>query len=267
MSTILDRILDTKRDEVAALRAPRNAMADLRSRCDDMPPTRGFTQTLAQAAGTALIAEVKKASPSKGLIRPDFDPVAIASAYRDGGAHCLSILTDKNYFQGDLAFLADIRAAVPMPLLRKDFLIDTAQVWEARAAGADAVLLIVAALPSPAQLAEMRHLAELLGMDALVEVHDEAELEIAVQSGATLIGVNNRDLHTFDVRLETSERLIPQFPAGSIAVAESGIFTNDDVRRLADVGAKAVLVGESLMRQSNTADAVRKLLSGTDDAK
>lgn len=260
MSTVLDRILATKRDEVETLRSGRNAMANLRAQCEDLPPTRGFAQALASARGTALIAEVKKASPSKGLIRPDFNPVQIASDYQTGGARCLSVLTDTPYFQGDLSYLGAIRETVATPLMRKDFLIDTAQVWEARAAGADAILLIVAAIPSPARLAEMRHLAELLGMDALVEVHNENELEIAVESGATLIGVNNRDLHTFEVRLETSERLIPQFPEGTIAVAESGIFTHDDVRRLADAGAKAVLVGESLMRQDNIVDAIRNLM-------
>lgn len=263
MSTVLDRILATKQDEVAQLRSGRNALGELRDRCADLPPTRGFAKRLAQADGTALIAEVKKASPSKGLIRPDFDPVAIADSYHHGGAHCLSILTDQTYFQGNLDFLATIRERVPLPLLRKDFLIDTAQVWEARAAGADAILLIVAAIPSPARLAEMRHLAELLGMDALVEVHDEAELEIALESGATLVGVNNRDLHTFQVKLETSEHLIPKFPAGTLAVAESGIFTQTDVKRLATAGAKAVLVGESLMRQADLAQAVQNLMNGT----
>lgn len=261
MSTILDRILDTKRAEIDALRAPRAALADLRRRCDDAPPTRGFADALRAAApDVALIAEVKKASPSKGVIRPDFDPVAIARAYHAGGARCLSVLTDRDYFQGDLAYLQAIRDAVPIPLLRKDFLIDSAQIWEARAAGADAVLLIVAALPSPARLAEMRHLAEQLGMDALVEVHDDAELDVALESGATLIGVNNRDLHTFDVRLETFERLAPTFPEHVVAVAESGIFTHDDVRRMGAAGARAVLVGESLMRQDDVAAATRALL-------
>lgn len=263
MSTILHRILETKRQEATALRSVRGALADLRARCDDLPPTRGFARTLANAPGTALIAEVKKASPSKGVIRPDFDPVRIAEAYRDGGADCLSVLTDRTYFQGDIAYLGAIRTAVPMPLLRKDFLIDTAQVWEARAAGADAILLIVAAIPSAARLAEMRHLAESLGMDALVEVHDAAEVEIAIESGATVIGVNHRDLRTFEVRLETFEELAPAFPAGSLAVAESGIHTPADVDRLAAAGAKAILVGESLMRQPDLAAAARTLMHRT----
>lgn len=261
MSTILDRILETKRDEVAVLRAGRRKMASLRDACADLPPTRGFAAALRAAApDTALIAEVKKASPSKGVIRPDFDPVAIARAYHAGGAHCLSVLTDQTYFQGSLDFLGAIRDTVPMPLLRKDFLIDTAQVWEARAAGADAILLIVAAIPSPARLAEMRHLAESLGMDALVEVHDADELAVAAESGATLIGVNNRDLHTFDVRLETFERLAPHFPPDTVAVAESGIFTFEDVARMGAAGARAVLVGEALMRQEDVAAATRSLL-------
>jgi indole-3-glycerol phosphate synthase len=203
---------------------------------------------------------VKKSSPSKGVIRADFDPVAIARAYSAGGAACLSVLTDETYFQGSLAYLGAIRDAVPLPLLRKDFLVDVAQVYEARLEGADAILLIVAAVPSPARLAELRHVAETLGMDALVEVHDAAELEVAKESGATLIGVNNRDLRTFEVRLETFEALAPQFPAGAVAVAESGIFTHDDVVRMGRAGAHAVLVGESLMRETDIEAATRRLL-------
>jgi indole-3-glycerol phosphate synthase len=285
--TILDTILDTKQEEVAALRS-RQKMADLIAACADLPPTRGFKASLtpnpspkpgkgeldnnsplSQAwergaggvrANIALIAEVKKASPSKGIIREDFDPVAIARAYQQGGVSCLSVLTDERYFQGSLTYLAAIREAVPMPLLRKDFLIDTAQVYEARLAGADAILLIVAAIPSPARLAEMRHVAESLGMDALVEVHDASELDAAAESGATLIGVNNRDLRTFEVRLETFEALRPSFPAGAVAVAESGIHTREDARRLHAAGADALLVGESLMRAADIASATRTLL-------
>jgi indole-3-glycerol phosphate synthase len=258
--TILESILATKREEVAALRA-RSRMADLIAACVDVPPTRGFGSALVGAGGTALIAEVKKASPSKGVIRADFDPVNVARAYHAGGATCLSVLTDEAYFQGSLSYLGQIRAAVPLPLLRKDFIIDPAQIYEARIAGADAILLIVAAVPSAARLAELRHVAQLLGMDTLVEVHDARELETAVESGATLLGVNNRDLKTFDVRLELAEELIPRFPAGSVGVAESGIFTPADVRRMADAGARAVLVGESLMRQPDIADATRRLLA------
>lgn len=257
MSTILDTILATKRDEVSALKTAYKP-AELAGRCADLPPTRGFKSAL--LPGMSLIAEVKKASPSKGLIRPDFDPVTIARAYEAGGAHCLSVLTDVNYFQGSLDYLGQIREAVALPLLRKDFLIDPLQVYEARLAGADAILLIVAAIPAPARLAELRHVAESLGMDALVEVHDEREVELAVESGATLIGVNNRDLKTFEVHLETFERLAPLFPKNAVAVAESGIFTPADVRRMGAVGAHAVLVGESLMRQEDVKLATEKLL-------
>ena len=258
MSDILGEILATKRDEVAILKA-KNTPAKLLDRCAELPPTRGFRVAL--TAPVALIAEVKKASPSKGVIRPDFDPVATARAYFAGGARCLSVLTDERYFQGSLGYLAAIREAVPLPLLRKDFLIDPLQVYEARLAGADAILLIVAALPSPARLAELRHAAESVGMDALVEVHDEAELALAVESGATLLGVNNRDLKTFTVQLETFERLAPLFPKNAVAVAESGIFTPADVARMGAAGAHAVLVGESLMRQPDIEAAARALLA------
>ncbi len=273
MSDILEKILATKRDEVAALKAA-HAPAELMTHCADLPPTRGFQKALLPPAprvpsgcrepreeGVRLIAEVKKASPSKGLIRPDFDPVAIAKAYFAGGASCLSVLTDAPYFQGSLSYLAAIRDAVPLPLLRKDFLIDPLQIYEARLAGADAILLIVAAIPSPARLAEMRHVAESLGMDALVEVHDEAELALAIESGATLLGVNNRDLKTFTVQLETFERLAPLFPQNAVAVAESGIFTAADVARMGTAGAHAVLVGESLMRQPDVETATKALLA------
>jgi indole-3-glycerol phosphate synthase len=266
--TILDRILATKRVEIAAL-LKREKRDDLIARCADMPPTRGFRAALspsvAATAGSGsrprLIAEVKKASPSKGVIREDFDPVAIARSYEEGGASCLSVLTDEQYFQGHLSYLGLIREAVSIPLLRKDFLIDPAQIYEARLAGADAILLIVSAIPSPARLAEMRGVAERLGMDTLVEVHDEDELAIAVESGATLIGVNNRDLKTFQVDLAIFERLAPHFPPGTTAVAESGIFTPADVARVGRAGANAVLVGESLMRENDVTAATRRLLA------
>jgi len=204
---------------------------------------------------------VKKASPSKGVIRADFDPAAIARAYHAGGAACLSVLTDETYFQGSLDYLGQIRAAVPLPLLRKDFVIDVAQIYQARIAGADAVLVIVAAVPSPARIAEFVHIAGALGMDALVEVHDARELALASEAGARLIGVNNRDLSTFDVRLETSEELLPLLPTGALGVAESGIFTNADVQRMSAAGARAVLVGESLMREPDVEAATRRLLT------
>ena len=264
MSDILETILATKREEVSELKQRKGQ--EYIAACQDLPPTRGFQTSLSLAcegrgaSDVALIAEIKKASPSKGLIRPHFDPVAIAQAYHAGGASCLSILTDETYFQGSLSYLQAIREVVPLPLLRKDFILDPLQLYQARAAGADAILLIVAAIPSPARLAELRHVAESLGMDALVEVHDEAELALAVESGARLIGVNNRNLKTFQVTLETFERLAPLFPEGTTAVAESGIFTHADVVRMGSAGARAVLVGESLMRQDDVEAATRSLL-------
>ena len=262
MTTILDRINDTKRAEIAALKAASRSGTgrELAERCADLPPTRPFARALTPPV--RLIAEVKRASPSKGVIRVDFDPVAIAKAYERGGAACLSVLTDETYFGGHLSYLAAIRAAVSLPLLRKDFVLDPVQIYEARLAGADAVLLIAASVPSPARLAELRHVAESLGMDALVEIHTQAELALAVESGATLVGVNNRDLHTFDVSLSVSARLIPLLPTGTVAVCESGIFTQDDVETARTHGAAAVLVGESLMRQTDVEAATRTLLGG-----
>lgn len=261
--TILDTILQTKHEEVEALLS-RTSRAALAAQCRDLPPTRGFKAALASLSRAdrrfQLIAEVKKASPSKGLIRPDFDPVAIARAYHAAGAACLSVLTDEKYFQGQLGYLAEIREVVPLPLLRKDFIIDAAQIYEARIAGADAVLLIVSAIPAVAHLAQMREIAESVGLDALVEVHNAEERDIAVASGATLIGVNNRDLHTFKVSLEIAEALIPTFPAGTVSVAESGIFTHEEAERMSFAGADAVLVGESLMRQDDVSAATRRLL-------
>jgi indole-3-glycerol phosphate synthase len=265
--TILDTILATKEEEVARLLS-RTSHAELAAQCADLSPTRGFKAALAPGVGRersfALIAEVKKASPSKGLIRADFDPVAIAQAYHVGGAACLSVLTDVKYFQGQLDYLGAIREAVPLPLLRKDFIIDTAQIYEARLAGADAVLLIVSAIPSSGRLAELQQAARSVGLDVLVEIHDADEREIAVASGATLIGVNNRNLHTFEVTLEIAETLIPTFPQGTVAVAESGIFTHSDAERMASAGAHAVLVGESLMRQEDVAAATRRLLGASE---
>lgn len=285
--TILDRINETKREEIATLKARYRSgtSRELAEQCADLPPTRGFKRVISGqwAVGSAsrptdesgvvsslatdhyslttkLIAEVKKASPSKGVIRTNFDPVAIAQAYERGGASCLSVLTDETYFQGSLSYLAMIREAVSLPLLRKDFILDPIQIYEARLAGADAVLLIVASVPSAARLAELRHVAESLGMDALVEVHNEAEVAIAVESDASLIGINNRDLHTFSVSLDVAARLIPLLPKGTVAVAESGIFTHEDIQTVAKHGAHAVLVGESLMRQENVEAATKKLL-------
>jgi indole-3-glycerol phosphate synthase len=224
-------------------------------------PPRGFAQALADAPGLALIAEVKKASPSKGLIRADFDPPTLARAYADGGATCLSVLTDGPSFQGADAYLVAARAAVGLPVLRKEFLVDPWQVAESRALGADAILVILAMIDD-ALAADLIAEAKAYGMDALVEVHDAAELARAASLGATLIGVNNRDLRTFVTDLTATERLAPFAPADALLVAESGIFTPEDARRLAQAGAKAMLVGESLMRQPDVTAATRVLLGG-----
>jgi len=268
---ILDQILATKRDELVALQA-REPLAALRRRAEAAPPPRGFLERLAgrspgapaaapaaQGRPLRVIAEVKKASPSKGLIRPDFDPVAIARAYAAAGAACISVLTDTPYFQGRLEYLAAIRAVVPqVPLLRKDFVIDPYQLYEARAAGADAVLLIVAVL-APPQLTELHALATALGLDALVEVHTAAELETALRLQPQLIGINNRDLRTFHTTLDVTRELAPRVPADVLLVSESGIGTRADLAVLAAAGARAVLVGESLMCQPDVAAALRAL--------
>jgi len=205
-----------------------------------------------------VIAEVKRRSPSRGEIRASFDPVACARAYSEGGAAAISVLTDETFFGGHLDYLAAVRGAAPMPLLRKDFVIDAYQIDEARVAGADAVLLIAAAL-GPDELVALRERAEALGLCALVEVHDELELAVALDSGARVIGINNRDLRTFHTDLAVTERLAPRVPEGVVVVAESGIFTRTDMARLAASGAHAFLVGESLMREADMAGALRRL--------
>jgi indole-3-glycerol phosphate synthase len=257
--SVLDEILAGKRDEVAAARR-RIPPAEMRARAEgasDAP--RGFRAALASGERPRVVAELKRRSPSKGEIRPGFDPLGCAKSYTDGGAAALSVLTDERWFGGRLEYLALVRGAVPLPLLRKDFLIDAYQVDEARAAGADAVLLIARALDRGV-LRELRLRAAALGMDALVEVHDEAEADAALAAGADLVGINNRDLATFDTDLSVSERLAPRLAAaGAVVVAESGIFTYDDVRRLEAAGAHAVLVGEALMREPDVGHALRRL--------
>lgn len=241
MATILDTIVAKKHEEVAQLRRQ-----GLPAKTEVDAP-RGFIRALCAQAGVAIIAEAKKASPSKGLIEPNFDPIRVAQWYADNGATGISVLTDRHFFQGELDFLIQIRRQVSLPVLRKDFIIDPLQIDEAQLAGADAILLIAAIL-NLEQLRSFRLHAESLGMDALVEVHDEAELEQALASDAQLIGINNRNLHDFSVDLNTSFRLKALVPPGIPVVSESGISTVDDVRRLKEAGIDAALIGESLMR-------------------
>ena len=262
MSDVLAKILKRKEEEVAALKAGA-ALGELKARASEAAPVPSFLGALRHQGGPFLIAEVKKASPSKGVIRADFDPVRIAKQYESGGAACLSVLTDEDFFQGHLDFLRGIRAEVKLPLLRKDFIIDEAQVWEARGAGASAILLIAAAL-EPGVLGDLYGVAEEAGLDVLVEVHDEDELEKVEMSGSApkLIGVNNRDLRTFEVDLATTRRLAPEILGrGAILVSESGIFAPRDVQTVREAGASAVLVGESLMRQPDPGEAARVLMT------
>ena len=258
--TILDDILATKREELASAvkKVSPQEMADRAEAIDDAP--RGFRAALRSGVPPAIIAELKRRSPSKGLIRSDFDPVKLAGDYEAGGAACLSVLTDEHYFGGHLDYLARVRAEVSLPLLRKDFVVDAYQIDEARVAGADAVLLIVAALAAE-EIAELHGVARRRGLDVLVEVHDEVELEVALAAGAQLVGVNNRDLRTFEVDLATTERVAAALPPGRdvLFVAESGISDPDDVERLLGCGAEAFLVGESLMRHGYVTRALKDL--------
>ncbi len=260
MSDILHRILARKAEEVAARHA-RLPLQELAARAADIPPPRGFATAIAStiAAGRpAVIAEIKKASPSKGVIRPDFDPAAIARSYATGGATCLSVLTDVDFFQGDDAYLQQARTACTLPVLRKDFVIDAYQIHEARVLGADCILLIVAALDD-ARLAEFTALAIELGMDVLVEVHDIDELERALQVPAPLLGINNRNLRTFEVTLDTTLALQSAVPRDRTLVTESGIAVRADVERLRDAGVDAFLVGETFMRDADPGAALQRL--------
>jgi indole-3-glycerol phosphate synthase len=262
MTDKLTEICATKRQEVAA-RKVLATLAELDARAAMQTPPRGFEAALRAraAAGFALIAEIKKASPSKGLIRGDFDPPAHARSYAAGGATCLSVLTDAPYFQGHEDYLIAARAACALPVLRKDFMVDPWQVAEARAIGADAVLIIVAALDDGV-MAEIEAAARERAMDVLVEVHNEAEMERAARLKSRLIGVNNRDLKRFVTDLATTERLAPLAPEGTLLVSESGIGSHADLVRLAACGARTFLVGESLMRQIDVTAATRALLEG-----
>jgi indole-3-glycerol phosphate synthase len=258
---ILSKIADYKRLEVADRRA-RVTLADLDKRMAEVCPPRGFERALRaqQRPGRlALIAEIKKASPSKGLIRADFDPPALALAYERAGAACLSILTDGPSFQGDDTYLTAARAAVGLPCLRKEFLVDPWQVAESRALGADAILVILSMVDDSVALDLLRE-AGRLGMDALVETHDESEFARAQALGARMIGINNRNLRTFETDLAVTEQLIRNAPPSALIITESGIFTPADVARLAQAGAGAMLVGESLMRQADVETATRGLL-------
>lgn len=259
MKSVLDRIWAAKREEVAAAKL-QQPLADLKVRISDCQPTKGFRQALAEDPRTiALIAEVKKASPVKGVICENFDHLKIARAYDDAGVTAISVLTDREFFQGSPSFLADIRAACERPLLRKDFIVDPYQIFEARVLGADAILLIVNGLEA-AELRAFREVALDLGLDVLVEVHSQAEVDIALSIGADLIGVNNRDLETFDTRLDVAERLIPDLPSGCVAVAESAMSSREDVDRMVAAGARAVLIGSAFCKQPDVAAAVRDIM-------
>lgn len=263
MSTILNKIAEYKREEVSAAKSLKS-LTSVRQDAESLSKPRGFVSSLQAKVGAgllALIAEIKKASPSKGLIRADFHPSSLAEAYFEGGAACLSVLTDSPSFQGHPNYLKEAREAVPLPCLRKDFLLDPYQVYEARSWGADCILLIMAMLDD-ALAADLMTLAHDLSMDVLVEVHDGYELERAQYMDAQFIGINNRNLHTFDVTLDTTRLLMPHLDPSRFVVSESGLFTHSDLTSLAELGVKGFLVGEALMRQDDVCQATKSLLFG-----
>ena len=255
---ILDEIIANKKKELAETKR-QTPFPDIKSKALDAGPVRGFGKALSSPDDIRLVAEVKKASPSKGVIREDFDPVTIAQIYEKSGASCLSVLTERKYFQGELGYLGRIRTVVKIPLLRKDFIIDEYQIHEARAAGADAILLIAACLEKK-QIEDYLGIAHRLGLDVLVESHSYKELDKTLRAGATLVGINNRDLTTFSVSLQTTLDLINDIPDDRTVVSESGIKTRDDVLKLHQAGVDAILVGESLMREKDMGRKVKDLL-------
>ena len=258
-STILDKIVAYKR-EFLAERMEETPFEEMAKLADDAPKPPSFFEGLANGDDIAVIAEVKKASPSKGIIREDFDPVGIAKIYAANGASALSVLTDERFFQGSADYLTQIASVIDRPILRKDFTIDSYQIYEARAIGASAVLLIVSIL-SAEELASFLSISRELGLDALVEVHEEAELVVALEAGADIVGINNRNLKTFETSLDTTFQLIDQMPDDVLKVSESGIYTRDDVVALRDAGADAVLVGESLMREPDIGAKLQELVA------
>jgi indole-3-glycerol phosphate synthase len=260
MSTILDRIVETKLREIEAAKRAVPEI-ELERRVSSLPPGRNFPAAIRQPNWIMVIAEVKKASPSAGVIRADFDPVAIARTYHQHGAAAISVLTDTEYFKGSLAYLTAVREAVPLPVLRKDFILDRYQLLEARLAGADAVLLIAECLPGD-RLAQLQRDAVALGLHTLIELHDGGELPRVLDTGGPVIGINNRDLRTFTTRIETTLELLPYIPADRTVVSESGISTHEHLVRLGAAGARAVLVGESLMRAPDIGAALDALRGG-----